>query len=343
MCFRNYERKLHIKAIDIEEVENDSKKLKEVARDLHEECKSTGFFMLKMPDCVAEQAQGVIDAAWEFFQLPYEEKKALKCSPSSQFKFNGFSIKGTGSGYRGFSEDPNFKSDTRESFNMGPDVELSLLDIPTYMGSGVTNWPDEKILPGWKQIMQNYIDGILSSVGPTLCRLFAVALGLNPDFFESSGYFDRATWLLGLTHYIAIKSDESAGVYGIRPHCDSGIFTLLLSDGKPGLQVCLDKSASVKERVWLDVEPPPPGYFIINLGQVLERWSGGIYKATMHRVMLEGNSERISIPFFYEPNIDLVLQPIVADQNEDRIDRCVPISPGQLLLDRLELLDEAFE
>ena len=334
---------MHIKAIDIEEVEKDSEKLREVAKVLHEECKSTGFFMLKMPDGVAEQAQGVIDAAWEFFELPYEEKKALKNSAPSQFKFNGCSIKGTGSGYRGFSEDPNFKSDTRESFNMGPNVESSLANLPTYTGSGVTCWPDEKILPGWKQVMQSYIDGILSSIGPTLCRLFAVALGLSPDFFETSGYFEGAAWLLGLTHYIAVKSDESAGVYGIRPHCDSGMFTLLLSDGKPGLQVCLDKSASVKERVWLDVEPPPPGYFIVNLGQVLERWSGGMYKATMHRVMLEGNSERLSVPFFYDPNIDLVLQPIVAEQNEDSTNRCIPKPLGQLLLDRLKLIDEVFE
>ena len=336
-------RKLDIKAIDITNVDKDNETFWDVVKIIDEECKSTGFFMMKMPDSVAEQTEAIIDSAKKFFKLPLDKKQKLKNCPSSEMKLNGVSVHGTGCGYRGYSEDPNFQSDTRESFNMGPDVDSSLALSPEYSGSGVTDWPDEKLLPGWKAIMQKYSNSILSTVVPVLQKLFAAALGLTPEFFEKSDYFERPTWLLGLTNYSAVKSDESSGVYGIRPHCDSGMFTLLLSDGKPGLQICLDKSVSPEDREWLDVDPPPFGYFIVNLGQVLERWSNGVYKATMHRVMLDGSTDRLSVPFFYDPNFDLVIKPLITNHSECDKSHYLPQSLGQIMLDRLKKSNGTFE
>ncbi|XP_065052350.1 uncharacterized protein LOC135681699 [Rhopilema esculentum] len=331
-----------LKLIDISGVNEDPFKLKEVASLIKQECMTTGFFLLKMPDGIKQFIPSVIEAAKQFFKLPSNEKQKLINSVLTQMKVNGQSIPGTGSGYRGVSEDANFKSDTRESYNMGPDITISAVTSKGYSGSGMTPWPEEGLLPGWKKIMQDYTNEVLSTVVPSLRKVFAVSLGLDENYFEQPGYFDMPTWLLGLTYYFPERSDASLEIYGIRPHCDSGMFTLLIGDGKPGLQVCLDKSVDVGKRVWLDVQIPPQGYFVVNIGQVLERWSGGSYKATMHRVMLDGTTDRLSIPFFYDPNIDLKIIPLVAS-DAGKVTNYKPESLGQIMLDRLEKHSEDFE
>lgn len=69
------------------------------------------------------------------------------------------------------------------------------------------------------------------------------------------------------------------GLYGCGAHCDYGVLTLLVTDGTPGLQI-------LKEGAWHDV-PPMTGSFVVNLGDMLERWTSGKWKSTMHRVRLE--------------------------------------------------------
>ena len=138
-----------------------------------------------------------------------------------------------------------------------------------------------------------------------LRSIIAVALGLQFDFFSSPGYFDYSTWLLGFVHYYSgTPSTPQSGLYGIRPHTDSGIFTLLASDGQPGLQVCLD------DQEWVGVAPPPPGCLVVNLGKNMEVWSGGRFRATLHRVVMDGERDRYSVPFFYESNLDTRIGPL---------------------------------
>ena len=82
------------------------------------------------------------------------------------------------------------------------------------------------------------------------------------------------------------------------------MITILANDEHAGLQVWLDGH-------WVDV-PPIPGAVLINLGDMLQKWSGGLYKSTRHRVVaraIAGGSshERYSLPFFFEPNLDCVV------------------------------------
>ena len=79
--------------------------------------------------------------------------------------------------------------------------------------------------------------------------------------------------------------------------------TLLMTDEVPGLQVCADKARPAGERVWLDVEPRR-GHFVVNLGEMLERWSNGLYNANLHRVVNASGRERYSVPFFYDGDAD---------------------------------------
>ena len=170
-----------------------------------------------------------------------------------------------------------------------------------------------------------------------------MALGLDQNTFNAPGYFDKATWLLGFTHYFKnLPSCVEKQEYGIRPHTDSGIFTLLASDGKPGLQVCLNEDVSdISNRIWVDINPPPTGHLIVNLGKNLAIWSGNRFKATLHRVLLDGKEDRYSVPFFYETNLDLEIKPLVnkrtqKDENDRAAEMKNSVTPADMFLERLD-------
>ncbi len=331
-------RKLDIKTVDFTKLTSPGK-FEEAAVLIRNECENSGFFLVKVPENVEKQMPNVLEAAKRFFELPLKEKQKLDNNELTQFRINGKCIPGTGAGYRGFSEDPNFALDTRESFNMGPDVSKSLVTSVGYSGSGMTPWPEETVLTGWRSVMKTYCDSLLE-ISCTLRQLFAVALGLDRAFFEKPGYFDKESWLLGLVHYSASQSNEEKGIFGIKPHSDGGMFTLLLGDGNSGLQICPDKSVEYNDRIWLDIEPPPPGHLIVNLGQILERWTNGKFKATLHRVVLTGETERFSVPFFYEPNVDCVIEPIFGSSPDGKYSAT---TCGKIFLERLNKSIEEFE
>ena len=105
---------------------------------------------------------------------------------------------------------------------------------------------------------------------------------------------------------VARGSSDNAAVYGRyllgAPHVDSGFLTLLAQDGVEGLQ------ARTRDGAWITV-PPEEGTLAVNYGKVLERWTGGRIRATEHRVVGAGR-ERLSIPFFYEPDPDFEIAPL---------------------------------
>eukprot|EP00794_Sanderia_malayensis_P017552 gene17552-19302_t len=335
-------KKLDIKTVDFGAISSPDN-FDKAADVIRKECSTSGFFLIKVPAHTEQQMRNVLKAAKMFFRLPLAIKERLKNDEFSQFRINGKCIPGTGPGYRGFSQDPNFTLDSRESFNIGPDnITKCLVTSDRYSGSGVTPWPGEEFIPGWKSTMKDYCAAMLD-IGLTLRQLFAVALGLDRSFFDQPEYFDKGTWILGTVHYSAVKSDENKGLFGIRPHADFGMFTLLLGDGSPGLQVCLDKTVSYSDRVWVNIEPPPPGHLIVNLGQMLERWTNGKFKATLHRVMLDGENDRYSVPFFYEPNIDCVIKPVFGSPSPNGDCKYATKTCGKMLLERLEKSIEDFE
>lgn len=90
------------------------------------------------------------------------------------------------------------------------------------------------------------------------------------------------------------------GSFSAGAHTDYGCLTFLMTDGTPGLQICL-------EGRWVAV-PHLPGAFVINLGDMLERWTGGLYRSTLHRVVCTGGRERFSAAFFAQPNFETVVE-----------------------------------
>ncbi|KAL5697534.1 hypothetical protein ACHQM5_028667 [Ranunculus cassubicifolius] len=118
-------------------------------------------------------------------------------------------------------------------------------------------------------------------VAKEVAKIVALALGLD-DFFDKPEMLEEAIATLRLLHYEGTVSDTEKGIYGAGAHSDFGLITLLATDDVWGLQICKDKDAN--PQVW-EYVPPQKGALIINLGDMLEGWSNGIFRSAVHRVL----------------------------------------------------------
>lgn len=104
----------------------------------------------------------------------------------------------------------------------------------------------------------------------------------------------------GTTTTTTVGKDEGGVSCGA--HSDYGCVTLLLADGTKGaLQAWVESGG--EEGRWVDVDPVE-GALVVNIGDMMSRWSGGKWKATRHRVVHRGGGYRVSVPFFFEPDWD---------------------------------------
>lgn len=217
--------------------------------------------------------------------------------------------------YRGWFPLQDNVGSYKEGIDLGPDIA----DPARAVAGGdpllePTPLPPEPLLPGWRDAAAASFRA-LEQLGAVLMRALARGLGLPEATFDAA--FAGGISTLRLIHYpprpphsYAALPEETAWVTqdGRRrllvggAHQDSGFVTLLAQDGVPGLQ------AQAADGAWHDV-PPRDGTLAVNFGLLLERWTGGRIKATRHRV-IGGEVARHSIPFFYEPRVDAVIQPL---------------------------------
>ena len=240
------------------------------------------------------------------FRLPEEVKRRLW-----RRKFDA----GQPNVYRGWFPLQNGAMTYKEGIDMGPD--LADPDRPVDPADPLTEatpLPGEAELPGWRAAATLYYRG-MERLGQTLMRAVARGLGLPETNFD--GDFAGGISTLRLIRYPVRPPESFAGgdesqIFvehrGERrhliggAHVDSGFVTLLAQDGVEGLQ------ARAPDGAWVDV-PPAEGTLAVNFGGLLERWTGGLIRATEHRILGPGR-ERFSIPFFYEPKVDAVIRPL---------------------------------
>jgi len=163
--------------------------------------------------------------------------------------------------------------------------------------AGPNQWPD---LMGFREDVIAY-NNALSELGHKLMRVAAMSIGADPDVFN--GAFASPTTWLRLLFYPPTDPVEGDDLFGSAPHTDFGCLTILAQDGVGGLQVQTPSGR------WIDA-PKIPGTFVVNVGDMLHRWSNGLLLSTPHRVINSSGRERYSCPFFYDPNVATEITPL---------------------------------
>jgi isopenicillin N synthase-like dioxygenase len=175
------------------------------------------------------------------------------------------------------------------------------------VGRKRNRWPEG--LDGFRETQTEFF-AAMSRLSAETLRLVHAALGLSPGASDAHAGSPK-TSTVRLNHYPLgdpVAARERTGLpdlgdVALGHHTDPGVITLLLQDDAGGLQTHSHASG------WIDV-PPRPGTIVVNLADSLQVWTNDQYRASVHRVVPMTERERYSIPYFYNPPIDALIQPI---------------------------------
>lgn len=293
----------------------------EVARAIDDACRTVGFIQITGHGIADAVTAGLTDAMDRFFALDLEQKKSYRTPPQIN---RGYSPPKSESLSLSLGvESANRMNDFFEAFNVGAaqsDYPASPdLPQPEYADN---LWPD---LDGFEAQVQAYF-AEAARVARTMTRIFADALGLEPDFF------DRRTGhsldVMRMNNYALPPGTDvtlDGDLVGMGEHTDYGIVTILWADQVKGLQVLgVDGS-------WNDVAPADDA-LLINLGDVTARWTNERWMSTLHRVkppVIDGTIERRrSAAFFHDGDVDALIETLPSCVDAQHPDLYEPITVG---------------
>ncbi len=189
---------------------------------------------------------------------------------------------------------------------------------------GPNQWPGW--LPEFRPAIERYLQEI-DALARHVVRLIALSLGMPAGALDP--YFRKPTTFLRLLHYPPQPPQSTTDQFGSAPHTDYGIITLLAQDSTGGLQV--------RPRVgeWIDA-PPLPGTFVLNVADMLARWTNNRYVSTPHRVINRSGGDRYSLPYFFDAGMDEVIECLPACTDADNPPRYPPVRYGDYLMERLD-------
>lgn len=292
----------------------DSAAWRDVATQIDTACRDWGFFYITGHGIPPERIDALLAAAKAFFALPEAEKLKIDITRTAHHR-----------GYGAIATeqlDPTQPSDLKETFDMGFHMAA---DHPEVLAGkplrGPNRHPD---LPGWAALMeQHYAD--MQALAQTLLRAIALALGIERDFFDAR--FAEPISVFRMIHYPPRHTARSADQPGAGAHTDYGCVTLLYQDDAGGLQV-----RNVNGE-WIDA-PPIPGSFVVNIGDMMARWSNDRYTSTSHRVISPLGVHRYSMPFFAEPHPDTEISCLPNCSSADNPPKYPPVTSAEYLLSR---------
>ncbi|OCK91137.1 Clavaminate synthase-like protein [Cenococcum geophilum 1.58] len=299
-----------------------------VAEKIRSACISSGFFYITSHGVPLSTCSGILHEAERFFKILPKEKKELMHLRNSKLGYGW-----EPSEYTSIAGDV----ETKEGFNWGYEEGLDKtggdgkyvnLDGTTYKGNF---WPEESDLPGFYAVVRDYYSEVLQ-LARHLFRLFALSLSLPEDHFDPMTTHPGG--IARLLYYPPAKNPRlfdpsvTEEEIGLGAHSDYECFTLLLCSSSPGLEI-LSPSGR-----WTPA-PPVPGSFIVNVADFLMRWTNGVYKSTVHRVVNRSKQERYSVPFFFSINYDQIVETLPSCISGDNPSKYPPIRAGAYILERL--------
>ena len=293
---------------------NDANCWPAVAEQIDRACRDWGFFYIVGHPIGSERIDALLSAAKRFFALPADDKLKIDITQTAHHR-----------GYGAIATeqlDPSKPSDLKETFDMGFHMPV---DHPEVLAGkplrGPNRHPD---MPGWAGLMeQHYAD--MQGLAKTLLRAMAMALDIEHDFFDAR--FHEPISVLRMIHYPPRHTATSAEQQGAGAHTDYGCITLLYQDDAGGLQV------RARDGEWIDA-PPIAGSFVVNIGDMMARWSNDRYRSTAHRVISPRERDRYAMPFFAEPHPETAIACLPGCQDAERPPRYAPTTCAEWLLSR---------
>jgi isopenicillin N synthase-like dioxygenase len=287
----------------------DPARIAAVVEQFRRVCIDTGFFYVAnhgVPDATVD---GIFGASKRFFDQPLALKERI---PIRQNR-----------GYDGLGRqvlDHSIGGDRKESVLFGveltPDHPLVIAGKPNY---AVNPWPEG--LPGFRAAVSTYF-AALHGLSRQLLSGLALSLDLPWGYFEAG--LEQPMSSVRMLHYPPHPGADPAREMGAAAHTDWELISILAQDQTGGLQIRL------RSGEWI-AAPPIPGSFIVNLGDMMARWTNDRYASTPHRVMNKSDRDRYSVVFFCDPAYDTRVECLPSCTDAARPPRYAPTTCGDHL------------
>lgn len=269
---------------------NAPEELQKLGKALKAACEEVGFHQLVGHGLPRSTTDGILNQTRRFHELPNKIKEKIKMD-KPDFPLGGV-------GYLNYGNRKLPKRDTSNqnaSFLVKADHTIDL--------HRDNQWLAEEELPGFQEAVTNY-SREMTALAKKLLPIYATALGLEPDYFDPA--FERPFFRLRMSHYPTQPQSTASPLFGISPHVDTSFFTLLLTDGSPGL--CLFHHPRGE---WIQMPPlSEPNALIVNSGELLRQWSNDTFLSVRHFVKPPSSEgkDRYSVPFFFNANSDYKME-----------------------------------
>jgi len=277
----------------------------EVARGIGEACRAHGFFYVVGHDVDESLGLRLEALSRAFFALPESTKARYAMAHGGRAWRGWFPLGGELTSGR-----PDWKEGLYLGTELPADHPRVRAGIPLY---GPNLVPGDDVLPGFRTAILEWMAQV-TRLGHRVMAAVAASLELPGDYFARR-YTAEPLILFRIFQYPSRPVPPGLDVReGVGEHTDYGLLTLLRQDAVGGLQVRSPGG-------WIEA-PPVPGSFVCNIGDMLDRMTGALYRSTPHRVRLNTSGrDRLSFPLFFDPDVDARIEPIRNAEIDDRAKR----------------------
>lgn len=278
-----------IPIIDVSSFRDLIKSRRQVAMQIRRACTLHGFFYISHHSVSLALQQKLERLTTAFFAQAEASKMTIAMNKGGLAWRGYFPVGG---------ELTSGKPDLKEGLYLGTELAqnhpLVIQQTPMH---GPNLFPD---IPEFRETILSYLQA-MSKLGHLLMEGIALSLDLDFDYFHNN-YTKDPLILFRLFHYPPAEPLQDNHSWGVGEHTDYGLLTILKQDGNGGLEV---RSGDR----WITA-PPIANTFVCNIGDMLDRMTGGYYRSTPHRVRNPSGENRYSWPFFFDPNFAAAVKPI---------------------------------
>lgn len=287
---------------------SDPSRQAKTAAELRAALEAYGFLYLRNHGVPASVVDALFAQSRALFSLPSEAKEALRQNRSGKHGYEGVARQALGD---------NPGGDLKEIFQSGPERPGATPNI----------WP--KDLPKFREAILAFHEAA-TKAGDRLMSAVAISLGLPENYFAR--FFDHSEALLRLLHYPPVQGPVVPGQLRAGAHTDFVGITLLFNDYEGGLEI------QAPDGAWIPV-PALWGAAIINTGDLMERWTNGQFRSSLHRVAMPvgeaAKRDRYSVAFFHGPNEDAVISCLEPCQSQEHPPKYPPIVVREHVRERI--------